>query len=150
VKLTRRAALGAMGAPILFGQEIFNRLGIGHSEPNQLKIGYSGESKGTRIWIIDGGIDGDWFVGVNSDEDADLASVEVFFEGTITIVDAEAVGGLALSRRQYLLRRKTSLCPVVRGKEGMGATDENFTVPIENVKSIRVTLLKTVAQREFR
>jgi hypothetical protein len=127
VKLTRRSALGTLGAGILFAQT---------DKPGSFKIGWRGESQGTRLRIFDAGIAGQWVIALTSNEQADHASVDVFYEVR------SSLGKLLLS--------KNSFCPVVGGGDYAAATDQNFSVPLEDVRFIRVKLLKEVAQREFR
>jgi hypothetical protein len=127
MNLTRRSALAALGAPLLFAQA-----------PNKIGIGYIAELAGTRLAIV--GEEGNWFVGLNSDEHADFASVDVFYEKEIPYDE---------DRKIMVLLHKNSPCPLVSGP-GMAITDFNFALPLKDVRFIRVTLLKTVARREFR
>lgn len=131
--ITRRAALAAaLGAPLALAQFPTNA-----DVPNKIGIGYTVESNGTRITVL--GEEGAWFVAIlESGEDADAASVDVFYQ-TQAQIDGKLFSALL---------HKNSPCPVVPG--AMCMADFNFSVPLEDVRMIRVTLMKTVAKREFR
>ncbi|TAL09983.1 MAG: hypothetical protein EPO02_08745 [Nitrospirae bacterium] len=88
----------------------------------------------TSVVLFDAG-GGQFGVGVQSSVKASHALVQVFYE--------ERAATLTL------LLHKESIAPVV-AEDGYGATNENFNIPREKIKFIRVKLLQEVAAREIR
>ncbi len=94
-----------------------------------------GPEKDTFVIFIDDGTGG-FGVGVRTSIRASQALVAVFYEMT-----TERYGRLLLS--------KQSIAPVA-GSNGYGVTRENFAIPREKVKFVRVTFLNEVARREVK
>lgn len=83
---------------------------------------------------IMGAEDGDFLVGVRTSVKADLALVDVFYEE-----DHPQFGKLLLS--------KSSTAPVP-GLDAYGATHDNFSIPRDRLKLVRITFLNEVTRRE--